>query len=109
MSILDVKESRPKNRMAKHFDLAYLKSLSEDQQKLLLLCCKSGYENSDSGMGLYAMSPTDYDEFKEYFDKVRTPNRPIPYLRMQREVLRVLLFTAFQNRVSWSMKPLRSY
>jgi len=70
MSILDVKESRPENRMAKHFDLAYLKSLSEDQQKFLLLCCKSGYENPDSGMGLYAMNPTDYDEFKVYFDKV---------------------------------------
>jgi creatine kinase len=107
--IADIKVSHPENRMAKHFCNKFFSSLPEDKQKLLLLCCKSGYENSDSGMGLYAMSPTDYDEFKEYFDKVRTPNRPIPYLRMQREVLRVLLFTAFQNRVSWSMKPLRSY
>ena len=56
--------------MAKHFCNDYYKSLPADKQKLLLLCCKSGYENADSGMGLYAMSPTDYDELKPYFDKV---------------------------------------
>eukprot|EP00959_Pyramimonas_sp_CCMP1952_P148845 3113607-Pyramimonas_sp.AAC.1 len=56
--------------MARHFCNEYFKKQSPENQKLLLLCCKSGYENSDSGMGLYAMSPTDYDEFKEYFDKV---------------------------------------
>jgi len=69
-TIADIKVSHPENRMAKHFCNKFYASLPEDKQKLLLLCCKSGYENPDSGMGLYAMSPTDYDELKEYFDKV---------------------------------------
>eukprot|EP00976_Prorocentrum_cordatum_P072947 1180905-Prorocentrum_minimum.AAC.3 len=69
-TIASIKVSHPDNLMAKHFSNVYFKSLPADKQQLLLLCCKSGYENADSGMGLYAMSPTDYDEFKPYFDKV---------------------------------------
>lgn len=69
-TIAEVAKSHPENRMAKHFTDEYYNSLPEEKQKLLLLCCKSGIENADSGMGLYAMSPTDYDDFKPYFDKV---------------------------------------
>jgi creatine kinase len=68
--IAEIKVSHPENRMAKHFSEEYYMSLPEDKKKLLLLCCRSGYECADSSMGLYAMSPTDYDELKPYFDKV---------------------------------------
>jgi creatine kinase len=60
----------PDNLMAKHFSVDYYNSLTPEKKALLLKCCKSGYENPDSGMGLYAMSPTDYDDFTEYFDVV---------------------------------------
>jgi len=69
-TIAKIKVSHPENRMAKHFDNMYFKTLSAFDQNRLLMCCKSGVENPDSGMGLYAMSPTDYDDFKPYFDKV---------------------------------------
>lgn len=60
----------PDNLMAKHFDFDYYKSLSPGLRKRLLRCCKSGAENMDSGMGMYAMHPEDYDLFKPYMDKV---------------------------------------
>eukprot|EP00976_Prorocentrum_cordatum_P104592 1193962-Prorocentrum_minimum.AAC.2 len=73
-TIAEVAKSHPENRMAKHFTDEYYNSLESDEKKAaLLLCCKSGAENADSSMGLYAMSPNDYDEFKPYFDKVPSP------------------------------------
>ena len=76
-TIAEVAKSHPENRMAKHFDNEYYNTLDDDKKAALLLCCKSGAENPDSSMGLYAMSPGDYDEFKPYFDKVllRTRHR----------------------------------
>ena len=56
--------------MAKHFDFDYYNSLPKDLQKRLLECCSSGAENHDSGMGMYAMNPEDYDLFKPYMDVV---------------------------------------
>mmetsp|Transcript_25624 Transcript_25624/g.35403 ORF Transcript_25624/g.35403 Transcript_25624/m.35403 type:complete len:437 (-) Transcript_25624:102-1412(-) len=68
--IAKAKASFPDNLMAKHFDLDYYKSLPADLQKRLLQICKSGAENPDSGMGMYAMNPDDYDIFKPYMDTV---------------------------------------
>jgi hypothetical protein len=74
-TIAALKVTQPDNRMAKHFTEDYYNSLPDDKKPGLLLCCKSGYENADSGMGLYAMSPTDYEEYQPYFDKVRSARR----------------------------------
>eukprot|EP00730_Choanoeca_flexa_P007626 TRINITY_DN12361_c0_g1_i1.p1 TRINITY_DN12361_c0_g1~~TRINITY_DN12361_c0_g1_i1.p1 ORF type:complete len:740 (+),score=202.17 TRINITY_DN12361_c0_g1_i1:50-2269(+) len=70
--ILGIKESHPGNRMAKHFDVGYYSSLSENDKVDLLKVCKSGTDNPDSGMGCYAMQPADYDRFKPFFSKVLT-------------------------------------
>jgi hypothetical protein len=98
--IAEVAKSHPENRMAKHFDVEYYNSLETDEKKAqLLLCCKSGAENADSGMGLYAMAPGDYDDFKPYFDKVRPANRLIPYLLCRRRscvCCRSLLFFIYK-------------
>lgn len=56
--------------MAKHFDQAYFDSLSPELQDQLVKICISGAENADSGLGAYAMNPTDYETFKPYLDKV---------------------------------------
>lgn len=76
--ILVLKKVFPENRMAKHFDLAYFNSLDEGQKKGLLQCCRSGIENPDSGMGCYAMQPSDYDRFKPFFSKVLSDYHKVP-------------------------------
>lgn len=68
--IAALKESQPKNRMAKHFDPAYFHCLSPADQAGLLQCCRSGIENPDSEMGVYAMQPTDYDRFRPFFSEI---------------------------------------
>jgi creatine kinase len=60
----------PDNLAMKHFDFEYFNSLSDDDKKGLLQCVRSGIENPDSGMGCYAMQPSDYDKFKPFFSKV---------------------------------------
>ena len=54
----------------KHFNFAYFATLDDEGKKALLACCRSGIENPDSGMGCYAMQPSDYDRFKPFFSKV---------------------------------------
>jgi hypothetical protein len=68
--IKSARASHPENLMAKLFDFQYYDSLPADLQKRLLKCCHSGAENADSGMGMYAMNPDDYDTFKPYMDVV---------------------------------------
>lgn len=65
-----IKESNPDNLAVKHFDRAYYDSLSDEDKAGLLQCINSGIENPDSGMGCYAMQPSDYDRFKPFFSKV---------------------------------------
>lgn len=62
-----IKESHPENIMAASFNVDYFNTLNEEDQKQLLLCCNSGIQNADSCMGCYAMNPTDYDKFSEFF------------------------------------------
>lgn len=38
--------------------------------KIFWKCIKTGIENSDSGLGCYAMTPSDYSKFGGFFDKV---------------------------------------
>ena len=52
------------------FDFEYFATLDPGQQQRLLKCLKTGWENPDSGLGCYAMAPSDYDEFAPFFDAV---------------------------------------
>lgn len=65
-----IKTSHPGNLAVKHFDAAYFKSLSPAGKKALLKIVNSGVENADSGMGCYAMNPTDYDDYLPFFEAV---------------------------------------
>lgn len=76
--ILVLKKLYPDNRMAKHFDIAYFNGLGDAEKKGLLQCCRSGIENPDSGMGCYAMQPSDYDRFKPFFSKVLSDYHKVP-------------------------------
>jgi len=66
----------PENRCVK-----YLLELKHDENKplehmeaadlqRLFKCAKTGIDNPDSGLGCYAMSPSDYDSLNFFFDKV---------------------------------------
>jgi creatine kinase len=65
-----IKELHQGNRATKYFDLKYFDSLSDEDKAELLHIVRSGIENPDSGMGCYAMHPSDYDKFKPFFAKV---------------------------------------
>lgn len=64
----------PENRSCK-YTISYLKSdegskLSNEDAITFYKCIKTGIENPDSGLGCYAMTPTDYSKFGGFFDKV---------------------------------------
>lgn len=51
-----------------------IKKISDAGLKRLEKCVASGLENPSSGLGCYAMSPSDYnDELSPFFDKVVAP------------------------------------
>lgn len=64
----------PGNRCCKYLreyvKTAEFSSLSEDDQETLWKCVKTGIDNSDSGLGCYAMTPDDYSKFGGFFDQV---------------------------------------
>lgn len=65
-------ESNPGNRAAKYLNELgeeYLTGLG-DRYETFLKCVCTGLENPDSGLGCYAQTPSDYDEFGTFFDKV---------------------------------------
>ena len=65
-----LKESKPDNLCTKHLTEEYLNSLDEEKQQLLYKITITGIQNEDSGLGCYAMQPTDYETFRPFFDKV---------------------------------------
>jgi len=67
--IMEIKNKQKDNCMAQAFDKKYYDSLSKADKLRLLTCCLSGVANPESCMGCYAMSPSDYDDFKPFFDK----------------------------------------
>jgi creatine kinase len=67
--ILAIKESNPGNIAIASFDEAEFNSLSEADQGRLLKIMASGIGNPGSEMGCYAMGPTDYDDFYNFFKK----------------------------------------
>jgi len=68
--IKTVKAENPDNLAMKYFDQAYFESLGLPQQANLIQCVRTGFENPDSGLGCYAMTPSDYEDFAPFFDKV---------------------------------------
>lgn len=68
--VITIKNSNPENIMASCFDESYYNTLDKAGQDQLLLCCNSGIKNPTSAMGCYAMNPTDYDDFKAFFQPV---------------------------------------
>jgi len=65
-----VKTANPGNRAMKYFDRADYDKLSDEKKARFIACVRTGFENPTSGLGCYAMSPADYDEFNFFFDKV---------------------------------------
>jgi len=64
----------PGNRCVKHFlalkEAGKLDAMSEEDLQGLYKCIKTGLENGDSGLGCYAMQPSDYDKYADFFDAV---------------------------------------
>ena len=54
----------------KFFDEDYFNSLPTDKKKQLIAIARSGIDNADSGLGAYAMNPTDYEVFHAYLDPI---------------------------------------
>jgi len=73
-----MKKLFPDNLAIKHFDFDYYNSLDAEGKKGLLMVARSGIENGDSGMGAYAMQPSDYDRFKTYLDAVIRDYHGVP-------------------------------
>merc|ERR1711988_545222 len=76
--IATLKESHPNNLAVKNFDVEYFNSLSDEDKPKLLQIAQSGIDNEDSGVGAYAMNPTDYEKFKPYLDKVIREYHKVP-------------------------------
>jgi len=69
-----VLEENEGNRCAKYCK-EYLESkdgkdLDSNDMMTFYQCIKTGLENADSGLGCYAMTPSDYSKFGGFFDKV---------------------------------------
>merc|ERR1712017_20962 len=64
-----IKESNPGNIAIASFDEAAFNGMSEADQARLLKIMASGIGNPGSEMGCYAMGPTDYDDFYDFFKK----------------------------------------
>lgn len=64
--------SNPGNRCVKYLlqERKWVEGLSAAEKKDLYACVKTGIENKDSGLGCYAMKPTDYETYAKFFDAV---------------------------------------
>ena len=72
------KSTNPDNLTASLFSIQYFDTLGPAAQKTLAMCINSGAQNTDSGMGSYAMSPTDYDNFGPFFSRVIAAYHKVP-------------------------------
>jgi len=72
-SAIAVHSKHPHNRTAKALcalETWITNEISDDGLKRLEKCVRSGLDNGDSGIGCYAMQPSDYDDLSPFFDKV---------------------------------------
>ena len=65
-----VKTQCPQHRTRRYFDKAHYEGLSDEDKEVFYKCIKTGFDNADSGMGCYAMTPKDYTTFAPFFSKV---------------------------------------
>ena len=72
------KSTNPDNLTASIFSIQYFDTLGPAAQKTLAMCINSGAQNADSGMGSYAVSPTDYDNFGPFFSRVIAAYHRVP-------------------------------
>jgi len=68
--IAAIKKSHPTNRAIKYFDEKWFLNLSPQAQKRMIAIIRTGIDNVDSGLGCYAMTSTDYEEFYQFWDPV---------------------------------------
>lgn len=66
---MDIKANYKDNCMAQAFTKKDYDALSAENRLRLLTICLSGVDSPDSAMGCYAMKPSDYDDFKPFFDR----------------------------------------
>jgi len=69
-TIESVAKSNPGNRAMKYFKNEDFEKLNSEDKQRFLACVRTGFENKDSGLGCYAMKPSDYKEFGFFFDPV---------------------------------------
>ena len=64
-------EANPGNRCAKYLvqlsDEGKYAEMSAENLAKLYACAKTGLVNTDSGLGCYAMAPSDYEDFNFFF------------------------------------------
>jgi len=65
-----VRAENPGNIAAKHLTRELFNTYAPEQQAVLVKCVKTGVENPTSQVGCYAMTPTDYETFNNFFDPV---------------------------------------
>jgi len=65
-----VKKEHPGNLAAKYMTKDLFLGVPEASRQTLYQCVKTGIENPDSSLGCYAMTPSDYDTFGNFFDPV---------------------------------------
>jgi len=66
--VAKVHKSNPDNLCAKFLTKAVFNKYTEEQKEVLYRCARTGIDNPDSGVGAYAMEPTDYETFSAFFD-----------------------------------------
>ena len=65
-----IKAENPGNRTTKYLTKEYYDSLTPEQQAVFQKCVRTGIDNPTSGLGCYAMKPSDYADFGAFFDQV---------------------------------------
>jgi len=68
--IAEVAKANPGNRAMKYFNVDDFNKLDAEQKGRFIACVRTGFENPTSGLGCYAMKPSDYKDFGFFFDKV---------------------------------------
>lgn len=63
-----VAAGNPDNRCVKYLTREIFDSFDDEKKMVLYRCCRTGIDNADSGLGCYAMTPSDYSTFSKFFD-----------------------------------------
>jgi len=69
-TIAKVAKDKPDNRAMKYFKVEDFNKLDAEQKGRFIACVRTGFENPSSGLGCYAMKPSDYKDFGFFFDPV---------------------------------------